>query len=157
MGESPKEQRYNENALFESNRDDLLDMSDERQAAIIRAYIQNLQFTYGEYSETMARCIQNNYVKAGRSSRGVKPQLLRVLYATNMPGVLTEIGFLSNSEDAAYLRSEKGINQIVRALYQSICEYSNYVLGTRMAEEGSMVQVSVPDTTSDSRTRTNSA
>ena len=144
MGESPKEQRYNENALFESNRDDLLDMSDERQAAIIRAYIQNLQFTYGEYSETMARCIQNNYVKAGRSSRGVKPQLLRVLYATNMPGVLTEIGFLSNSEDAAYLRSEKGINQIVRALYQSICEYSNYVLGTRMAEEGSMVQVSVP-------------
>lgn len=26
MGESPKEQRYNENALYESNREDLIDM-----------------------------------------------------------------------------------------------------------------------------------
>lgn len=139
MGESPKEQRYNENALFESNRDDLLDMSDERQAAIIRAYIQNLQFTYGEYSEAMARCIQQNYVKAGRTSRGVKPQLLRVLYATNMPGVLTEIGFLSNKEEAAYLKSEKGINQIVRSLYQSVREYSDYVLGVRAAAEATPI------------------
>ena len=91
MGESPKEQRYNENALFENNREDLIDMSDERTAAIVRAYIQNLQFTYGEYSMAIARCIQNNYLKAGRHSRGIKPQLLRVLYATVMPGVLTEI------------------------------------------------------------------
>lgn len=54
MGESPKEQRYNENALYESNREDLIDMSDERTAAIVRAYIQNLQFTYGEYSMALA-------------------------------------------------------------------------------------------------------
>ncbi len=134
MGETPKEQRYNENALFESNRDDLLDMSDAREAAIIRAYIQNLQFTYGEYSLAMARCIQKNYVAAGRHSRGVKPQLLRVLYATNMPGVLTEIGFLSNKEEAAFLKSEKGIEKIVDALYRSVCDYSDYVLGTRGAE-----------------------
>lgn len=134
MGETPKEQRYNENALFESNRDDLLDMSDAREAAIIRAYIQNLQFTYGEYSLAMARCIQKNYVAAGRHSRGVKPQLLRVLYATNMPGVLTEIGFLSNREEAAFLKSEKGIEKIVDALYRSVCDYSDYVLGTRGAE-----------------------
>ena len=33
MGESPKEQRYNENALFENNREDLIDMSDERTAS----------------------------------------------------------------------------------------------------------------------------
>lgn len=144
MGETPKEQRYNENALFESNRDDLLDMSDERQAAIIRAYIQNLQFTYGEYSETMARCIQKNYGKAGYPSRGVKPQLLRVLYATNMPGVLTEIGFLSNKEDLAYLKTDKGLNRIVEAIYRSVRDYSDYVLGMRKAEEGSPVQVSVP-------------
>ena len=37
MGESSKEQRYNENALFENNREDLIDMSDERTAAIVRA------------------------------------------------------------------------------------------------------------------------
>lgn len=135
MGESPKEQRYNENALYESNREDLIDMSDERTAAIVRAYIQNLQFTYGEYSMAMARCIQNNYLKAGRHSRGIKPQLLRVLYATDMPGVLTEIGFMSNPQEAAYMKSEKGQNEIAVSLYQAVRDYSAYVVGTRMAEE----------------------
>lgn len=135
MGETPKEQQYNKSALFESNRDDLLDMSNEREAAIIRAYIQNLQFTYGEYSMTMARCIQQNYMRAGRHSRGVKPQPLRVLYSTNMPGVLTEIGFLSNKEEAAFLKSEKGLSTIVDALYRSVQDYSNYLLKTRSAEE----------------------
>ncbi|MDE5962642.1 MAG: N-acetylmuramoyl-L-alanine amidase [Alistipes sp.] len=124
MGESTKEQSYNEDALYENNRDDLIDMSDERTAAIVRAYIQNLQFTYGEYSLAMANCIQKNYAACGRHSRGVKPQLLRVLYATDMPGVLTEIGFLSNPREAAYLKSEKGINEIVQALFRSVKEYS---------------------------------
>lgn len=124
MGESSKEQQYNEDALYENNRDDLIDMSDERTAAIVRAYIQNLQFTYGEYSMAMASCIQKNYEVCGRRSRGIKPQLLRVLYATDMPGVLTEIGFLSNPKEAAYLKSEKGINEIVQALFRSVKEYS---------------------------------
>ena len=135
MGESPKEQRYNENALFENNREDLIDMSDERTAAIVRAYIQNLQFTYGEYSMAIARCIQNNYLKAGRHSRGIKPQLLRVLYATDMPGVLTEIGFMSNAQEMAYMKSEKGQDEIARSIYEGVRDYSAYVLETRRAEE----------------------
>ena len=135
MGESPKEQRYNENALFENNREDLIDMSDERTAAIVRAYIQNLQFTYGEYSMALARCIQNNYQKAGRHSRGIKPQLLRVLYATDMPGVLTEIGFMSNAQEMAYMKSEKGQDEIARSIYEGVRDYSAYVLETRRAEE----------------------
>ena len=135
MGESPKEQRYNENALFENNREDLIDMSDERTAAIVRAYIQNLQFTYGEYSMALARCIQNNYLKAGRHSRGIKPQLLRVLYATDMPGVLTEIGFMSNAQERAYMKSEKGQDEIARSIYEGVKDYSAYVLETRRAGE----------------------
>lgn len=134
MGESPKEQQYNEEALFDTNRDELIDMSDKREAAIVRAYIQNLQFTYGEHSLAMARCIQNNYVRIGRQSRGVKPQLLRVLYATNMPGVLTEIGFLSNKAEAAFLKSDKGIDRIVDALFRSVNDYSAYLLETRRIE-----------------------
>lgn len=134
MGESSKEQRYNEGALYDNNREDLIDMSDERTAAIVRAYIQNLQFTYGEYSMALARCVQNNYQKEGRTLRGIKPQLLRVLYATDMPGVLTEIGFMSNSEEMAYMRSEKGQAEIARSLYYSVRDYSAYVLGTRGVE-----------------------
>ena len=149
MGESPKEQRYNENALFENNREDLIDMSDERTAAIVRAYIQNLQFTYGEYSMALARCIQNNYLKAGRHSRGIKPQLLRVLYATDMPGVLTEIGFMSNAQEMAYMKSEKGQDEIARSIYEGVKDYSAYVLETRRAGEeaaASPKPVKVPET-----------
>lgn len=137
MGETPKEQRYNENALFENNREDLIDMSDERTAAIVRAYIQNLQFTYGEYSMAIARCIQNSYTKAGRHARGIKPQLLRVLYATDMPGVLTEIGFMSNTKEMAYMKSEKGQNEIAQSLYAAVREYSAYMRSIRQSEDGS--------------------
>lgn len=145
MGESPKEQHYNENALYESNREDLIDMSDERTAAIVRAYIQNLQFTYGEYSMALARFIQNNYISSGRHSRGVKPQLLRVLYATDMPGVLTEIGFMTNPQEMAYMKSEKGQNEIARNIYQAVRDYSDYVLKIRKSEGGSVpVEPAVP-------------
>ncbi len=136
MGETPKEQRYNENALYESNREDLIDMSDERTAAIVRAYIQNLQFTYGEYSMAIARCIQTQYTKAGRNSRGVKRQLLRVLYATDMPSALTEIGFMTNAQELAYMKSERGQNEIAASIYRAVKEYSSYLLEMRTAEEG---------------------
>ena len=143
MGESPKEQRYNENALYESNREDLIDMSDERTAAIVRAYIQNLQFTYGEYSMALARFVQNNYISSGRHSRGIKPQLLRVLYATDMPGVLTEIGFMTNPQEMAYMKSEKGQNEIARNIYQAVRDYSDYVLKIRKSEGGAVPAESV--------------
>ena len=135
MGETPKEQRYNEEALYENNRDDLIDMSDERTAAIVRAYLQNLQFTYGQYSMAIARCIQERYAKTGLRVRKIKPQLLRVLYATDMPGVLTEIGFLSNPQEAAYLKSEKGQDEIARALFNAVKDYSAYLLEMRRTEE----------------------
>lgn len=111
-------------------------MSDERTAAIVRAYIQNLQFTYGEYSMALARFVQNNYISSGRHSRGVKPQLLRVLYATDMPGVLTEIGFMTNPQEMAYMKSEKGQNEIARNIYQAVRDYSDYVLKIRKSEGG---------------------
>ena len=149
MGESTKEQRYNEDALYENNRDDLIDMSDERTAAIVRAYIQNLQFTYGEYSLALANCIQKNYEAGGRTSRGVKPQLLRVLYATDMPGALTEIGFLSNPKEAAYLKSAKGIDEIVQMLFKSVKEYSARLSQLRSesaGEESSAAERPTPKT-----------
>ena len=134
MGESPLEKNANERALYYNNQEELLDMSNEKTAAIVRAYIQNLQFTYGEYSMAMARCIQSRYGKAGRHLRGIKPQLLRVLYATDMPGVLTEIGFMSNPQEMAYMKSEKGQAEIARSLYNAVRDYDAYLRGTQLPE-----------------------
>ena len=123
MGESSMEQRVNQNALYLNNKDELLDMSDQKTAAIVRAYIQNLQFTYGEYSEMMARLIQEEYVKLGYNNRGVRKQPLKVLYATDMPSVLTEIGFMSNPADLKHITSEKGQKEIAGAIFRAVKQY----------------------------------
>lgn len=127
MGESEKETRYNEDALYNNNKDELIDMSDENTAAMVRAYIQNLQFTYGEYSEMMARIMQSHYAKGGRNARRVNRQLLKVLYATDMPSVLTELGFMTNPKELAYMTSEKGQNQYARILCDAVKEYVGYI------------------------------
>lgn len=131
MGESEKETRYNESALYDNNKEELIDMSDENTAAMVRAYIQNLQFTYGEYSEMMARIMQSHYQKGGRTVRPVKRQLLKVLYATDMPSVLTELGFMTNKTELAYMNSEKGQNAYARMLCDAVKEYVGHI--NRMA------------------------
>mgnify|MGYP002519468264 CR=1 FL=1 len=127
MGESTGEMSRNENALYANNKEELLDMSDQKTATIVRAYIQNLQFTYGEYSEMMARLIQEEYVKLGYNNRGVRRQPLKVLYATDMPSILTEIGFMSNAEDLKYITSEKGQDQIAAAIFRAVKTYTENV------------------------------
>ena len=127
MGESENETRYNESALYDNNREELIDMSDANTAAMVRAYIQNLQFTYGEYSEMMARIMQSNYQKGGRQVRSVKGQLLKVLYATDMPSVLTELGFMTNKSELAYMNSEKGQNAYARMLCNAVKEYVGHI------------------------------
>ena len=131
MGESEKETRYNESALYDNNKEELIDMSDESTAAMVRAYIQNLQFTYGEYSEMMARIMQSHYQKGGRTVRPVKRQLLKVLYATDMPSVLTELGFMTNKAELAYMSSEKGQAAYARMLCDAVKEYVGHI--NRMA------------------------
>ena len=123
MGETSMEQRANQNTLYINNKEELLDMSDEKTATIVRAYIQNLQFTYGEYSEMMARLIQEEYTKLGYPNRGVRRQPLKVLYATDMPSVLTEIGFMSNATDLKHITSEKGQKEIAGAIFRAVKQY----------------------------------
>ncbi len=60
-----------------------------------------------------------------RHSRGVKQAAFVVLWKTSMPSVLSEIGFLSNTEEEKYLRSEVGQNQIAKAIYKGIVSYAS--------------------------------
>ena len=139
MGETPKEQQYNEAALISSNREEYIELVDDAEgtAAMKRAYVQNLQFTYGTYSMAFARSIQDSYRTHGRHMRkvGIKTKLLRVLFATNMPGALTEIGFMSNAQEMAYLKSEKGQCEVARSLYDAVKSYADRVEAIRRAEE----------------------
>ena len=143
MGESEQETAENEAILFANNKEEFLDMSDQSTAAIVRAHIQNLQFTYGEYSEAMARLVQKHYGKQGRVNRGIRKQLLRVLYSTDMPSVLTEVGFMSNPTELKYITSESGQKEIVTALYNAVKEYSAFVRNSLLVD-GSAAQENKP-------------
>ena len=149
MGESEKETRYNEDALYDNHKDELIDMSDENTAAMVRAYIQNLQFTYGEYSEMMARIMQSHYGKGGRTVRKVKRQLLKVLYATDMPSVLTELGFMTNKSELAYMKSEKGQNELARMLCNAVKEYFAHLDGATSALASDNMVVEEPVVTAE--------
>lgn len=68
--------------------------------------------------------------KAGRKSRGVKDtddraHSLHVLKFTKMTSVLVECGFLTNTDEAAYLNTEKGQDLIASALYRGVKNYVN--------------------------------
>ena len=71
--------------------------------------------------------MQSNYQKGGRQVRSVKRQLLKVLYATDMPSVLTELGFMSNKSELAYMNSEKGQNAYARMLCDAVKEYVGHI------------------------------
>ncbi len=127
MGESSLEKQRNDAALYTANKEHLIDMSNEKTAAIVRAYIQNLQFTYGQYSEALARLIQKNYGNYDRKLREIRRQPIMVLYRTDMPCVLTEIGFMTNAKELAYMTSTKGVSEIAESIYGGIKEYIEMV------------------------------
>lgn len=149
MGESELETSENEAILFANNKEEFFDMSDKSTAAIVRAHIQNLQFTYGEYSEVMARLVQKHYAKLGRVNRGIRKQPLRVLYATDMPSILTEVGFMSNSTELKYITSESGQKELVGALYAAVKEYVTYVKKSLLIESASEQTTTAPQTKSE--------
>lgn len=72
----------------------------------------------------LANKIQHNFSNTvAIKSRSIKQEPLWVLDATTMPGVLIEIGFISNKKDANILKSEKGQNDIAKAIAKAIINY----------------------------------
>ncbi|MCF6131948.1 N-acetylmuramoyl-L-alanine amidase family protein [Flavobacterium wongokense] len=75
-------------------------------------------------SINLATTIQENFTnKLSRKTRGVKQQPLWVLDAAKMPGVLIELGFLSNKEEGEYLNSDEGQTEMARQIANSIIHY----------------------------------
>jgi len=82
---------------------------------------------FREASLNFAKMVQNEYVKVGRVDRGVQEKSLAVLARAGMPAILTEIGFISNPEEEAYMNSELGQAEITRGLLNAITTYKKTV------------------------------
>lgn len=82
-----------------------------------------MQDAYFNKSIELANKIQRQYRASGRYSRGVRQDILWVLSQSAMPSVLTEIGFLSNVSEAAFMLSDAGQQAIASSIAAGFSSY----------------------------------
>src|SRR5690606_38131327 len=73
----------------------MLDPEDPTTQILVAQYTQ----AFLSRSILFADKVEQNFVKAGRKSFGVKQKGLEVLAGSVMPGVLVELGFINNAHD----------------------------------------------------------
>lgn len=110
------------------------------ESSIIFAMFQN---AYINKSLDFAQMIQDQYCSAIKTTnRGVKQAEFMVLYMSAMPAVLTEVGFISNPEEEAFMMSNFGQASIAVSLLKAFAAY-------KAAEEGTAVKkdfkIDLPD------------
>ena len=82
------------------------------------------QDTYLDQSTDMATRIQEQFKeRVGRKDRGVYQAGFLVLWRTAMPGVLVELGFLSNPTEEQFLLSQDGQVYMASAIYRAFKAY----------------------------------
>ena len=101
------------------NEPGLLNENDPQTSIIIAQYTQ----AFLGRSVQLATAIQDQFALQGRRDLGVKQQSLEVLAGSYMPGVLVECGFITNTDEEAYMSSDKGQMEIARAIFQGIKTY----------------------------------
>lgn len=108
--------------LDEKDKEMFASYDPESPESLIALKIQ--QSRYLESSLLFGSFVEDNFVKKDqRQSRGVKQQSLHVLRLNAMPSVLIETGFISNYDEAMYLGSDKGQNEVVESIYDAIISY----------------------------------
>lgn len=100
------------------------------EATIIFSLYQN---SYLDQSLDLASKVQNQFrdrLKLG--DRGVKQAGFWVLYKTTMPGILVELGFLSNPEDERFLGKQNNQEQVAYSIFLAFREYKEGIDGVNM-------------------------
>lgn len=86
-----------------------------------------MQNVYLDQSIGFASAVQRQFAdRVGRHDRGVKQAGFLVLRETSMPGVLVEVGFLSNRNEERFMNSENGRVYLASAIYRAIRDYKQH-------------------------------
>jgi N-acetylmuramoyl-L-alanine amidase len=96
------------------------------------AYIIMSNFTSAnvDQSASMANKIQHEYKhRCARLDKGVHRQSIWVLWRTEMPAVLTELGYITNMEEEKFLASEMGQNYLATSMFIAIRKYKDEIEG----------------------------
>lgn len=89
-----------------------------------------MQEEFLDQSILLGKLMQDRFTaKLGRNDRKVKQAGFIVLHQTFMPSVLVETGFLTNRDEGRYLNSDKGQQEMGRAIAAAILEYRDNIGG----------------------------
>jgi N-acetylmuramoyl-L-alanine amidase len=116
---SQKEGAIGEYGANVTDEPGLLNENDPQTAIILAQYTQ----AFLGRSVSLGTKIQQQFANEGRNDLGVKQMGLEVLAGSAMPGVLVEIGFITNPEEETYLNSERGQYEVAMAIYRGIKAY----------------------------------
>ena len=92
------------------------------ESNIIFSLFQN---AYSDQSLLLAASIEEEFKTLKRFDRGVKQAGFLVLWKTAMPSVLTELGFMSNSEEEQYMKSDAGQTELAVSIYNAFAKYKS--------------------------------
>ncbi len=82
------------------------------------------QYAFLNQSVSFASKVDNQLVvTASRKSRGVKQAGFLVLYKTTMPGVLIELGFISNKNEETFMKSAEGQATLAKGIFNAFSAY----------------------------------
>lgn len=115
-------ERENSVIEYEENPERYEKLTDENFILVTMAHS-----AYMKYSEKFSDILNKQMgVDMSIPSRGIKQAGFYVLVGASMPSVLIETGFLSNKNDANYLKSTKGQNEIAGAIYKAVKSFRDY-------------------------------
>jgi len=85
-----------------------------------------MTFYHSGKSPELALEVQSALIKqTGAVDKGTSPATFYVLRNTSMPGILVEMGFVTNASEAARLQSDTYRNSIAQGIFNGIVKYFN--------------------------------
>jgi N-acetylmuramoyl-L-alanine amidase len=98
-----------------------------------------------EFAADVQKALYNDLEEGnpGLRDRGVKKAPFVVLIGANMPSILAEISFLTNSDDARELQQPAYRERIAESLYRGVARYISGLSGVRLAQSSGHPQRSL--------------
>ena len=118
------------------------------QSSIIFNLMQNAHLSASlSFAEEVADAMGKSPIK---TNRGVSQDPFWVLWRTAMPAVLIEVGFITNPDDLATMRTEEGREAIAENIYRAFCSFkakydSSMTVGEKTEETAAPAQQASPE------------
>lgn len=135
--------RENSVILLEDNQEKYQKFDPNDPEAVIAFDI--MFSAYKDQSLNFAKYVEDEFVRNGRSSRGVKQANFHVLRTNASPAVLVELGFITNQDEGSYLATEQGKQKMTQSLFEAFEKFKKeFDRKTRPQEDEKPKEVEKP-------------